>query len=86
MSLDTVQPTDANNRTIAGGSLTTYIDEGATYTYVGKAIPGSGNATGTAKTIWQIVRVTNATGIIQFASGTPFFDKEWDERTSYTYT
>lgn len=59
-------------------SITT-ID--GTYTYLGKATPGSA----TSASVWLIKRVTNATGDITHADGSSSYNKEWDERASYTY-
>ncbi len=89
MSLDTILPQDGNNRTIVeAGVLTTLIDDSTTsgYVYIGKAIPGSGDATGTAKAIWQIVKIDSSTGDKKFAEGSVLFNKVWDNRASYVYS
>lgn len=54
--------------------------------YIGYAAPG----TLTSATDWQIRKITvdgsgNITDI-KFADGTAGFDKEYDERTGYTYS
>lgn len=57
------------------------IDEGATYTYIGKALPG----TLTSASTWRIFRITNATGVLRHADGVSTFTKKWDDRATYTY-
>ena len=58
------------------------IDETSTpnTTYIGKALPG----TLTTEASWQIQKITDTE--ILFASGTSLFDKQWSQRTTYTYT
>lgn len=61
-------------------------DSGTNPIYVGKAAPG----TATSSLGWSIKKLTwdgndNPTAI-KWASGTESFDKEWDERTSYSYS
>lgn len=53
------------------------------YTYLGKAMPGTGDAA----SLWQIIRIEGlATGIkLRFADGSTKMDKTWDDRASYTY-
>jgi len=58
------------------------LDEGATYTYIGKADPGSS----TASALWQIQRMTNADNTILFANGNANFNNIWNNRGSLTYT
>lgn len=57
-------------------------DEGATYTYIAEAVPGS--ATGSA--VWRIKRLTNADNTIGWADGVSTFTKIYDNRASFTYT
>ena len=57
------------------------VDDTGTYTYLGNATPG----TATSEASWRIKRVTNATGVITHADGSSLFNKEWDERASYSY-
>lgn len=67
------QPTDQSIR----------VDEGATYTYVGYAIPGSDEASA----VWKIKRITNANSTILYADGDPFYDNIWNNRsTTITYS
>lgn len=42
----------------------------------------------TSAATWQIRKITTSSGIvsIKYASGTPAFDKTWDNRTSYSYS
>lgn len=61
---------------------TVRLDEDATYTYIGKAEPG----TETSSASWQIQRMTNADTTILFADGNSAFDKIWDNRASLTYS
>lgn len=67
--------------------LTLAIDYagGANPVYVGKAKPGT--AKGTAE--WQIMKFlysgSDVTDV-QWASGSPLFSFEWDERTTYSYS
>lgn len=57
-------------------------DEGATYTYIGEAAPG----TSEGAVLWRIKRLTNSNNTITWADGTSAFTKEWDERASYSYS
>ena len=89
MVLNVSQPIDANSRTITSASvLVTLIDDttDSSYVYIGKAIPGKADTTGKAESVWQISRVENSTGSTAFAEGSEFFDKVWNDRTSYTYS
>ena len=66
-----------------GGSYTTRLDEGATYTYVGKAVAGTDDA----DPLWQITRYPSAdfsVGI--FADGDSNFNNVWDDRESLSYS
>ena len=56
------------------------IDEQATYTYIGYALPGADVSEG----VWRIKRLTNADGTILFADGGTF-SKAWVDRESLTY-
>lgn len=60
----------------------TQVDEGATYTYIGKAVPG----TATSEAKWQIKRVTNASGVTLYADGDIKFDNVYDNRTTLSYS
>lgn len=63
-------------------NLTPRLDEGATYTYVGKAAIGSSDASA----VWQIIRYPSADfseGL--YADGDANFDNVWDDRESLTY-
>lgn len=57
-------------------------DEGATYTYVGKATPGTLDSA----SAWQIERVVNSTGATRFAQGTSSFRHVWDDRATFSYS
>jgi hypothetical protein len=53
--------------------------------YLGKAAPG----TATTATGWQIQKFTySGTNVtkIEWAGGSPNFDKVWDDRSSYSYS
>lgn len=66
---------------ISSPSLDLQVDDTGTYTYLGNATPG----TLTSASGWRIKRVVNATGVITHADGVSTFNKEWDERASYSY-
>lgn len=78
----TEEKQDAIISAIGGGGYTPRLDEGATYTYVGKAAPGSSDASA----VWQIIRYPSADfseGL--YADGDANFDNVWDDRESLTY-
>jgi len=58
------------------------VDEGATYTYIAEAAPGSL----TSDAVWRVKRLTNATTSLQWAGGDAGFDKIWDDRVSLIYS
>jgi len=62
-------------------SLITKIDDTTTSgtTYIGKAVPGSSESAA----VWQITKITDTE--ILFAKGDDLFDKQWSQRTTYTY-
>lgn len=72
--------------TVPGVSIeaerTLRIEEGATYTYIGKASVGASES----GAVWQIKRITNATGDTLFADGDALADNVWDSRASLSYT
>lgn len=55
-------------------------------TYIGKTTPGRGKD----EAYWQIQKITydssNFVTDVQWASGTPTFDKVWDNRATYDYS
>lgn len=57
-------------------------DIGATYSYLGVALPG----TATSSANWRIIRETNATGDTAFADGDSNFDNIWNNRNSLSYS
>jgi hypothetical protein len=63
-------------------SLIVEIDEAGTFTYISRALPG----TGTDAAGWQIQRITAATGSSRWADGNNKFDKIADDRATYTYS
>jgi len=65
----------------SNAEYTVKIDTGATYTYIGNAVPG----TATSASTWKIKRVTNATGNVDWADSVTTFTKKWDDRATYTY-
>ena len=86
MVLDTTQPIDRNSRTITTSRvLKQAFDNGANGpVYIGYAEPGALHS----ESKWQIVKLTYVTSMvtmIEFADGTEFFDKVWDDRASYTF-
>lgn len=68
---------------ITTGALDFVVDDSnATYLYVGEA--GAGAGLGELK--WRIQRITQAVPYIgRYADGSTEFDKEWDERATYSY-
>lgn len=67
---------------ISSASYALRYDEGATYTYIGNALPGSADASA----VWQIKRLTNADNTIIWADGDSDFDNVWNDRLSLTYS
>ncbi len=68
-----------------GGSASDYtilLDEQATYTYIGKALPG----TATSAASWKISRLENSSGSITWADAVSTLTKVWDNRATYTYS
>lgn len=63
-------------------SLTVRIDEGATHTYFGYALPGTAESGAT----WRISRLTNSSGTLVYADGNSNFDNVWSDRSSLTYS
>lgn len=57
------------------------VEVSGSYTYVGKARPG----TTAGQALWQIFRVTTASGTKKYAESSIEFDKTWSSRASYTY-
>jgi len=72
---------DLGTGTTEALALSVRLDEGATYTYIGNAAPGSS----TASAVWQIKRMTNADTTILFADGDSNFDNSWDDKASLIY-
>lgn len=64
------------------GSYNLKYDEGATYTYIGEASPG----TATSAALWRIKRLTNADNTIVWIDGNSSFDNVWDDRASGVYS
>jgi len=58
------------------------VDEGATYTYVGYAAPGTATSSGA----WRIERIVNETGASRMADGNGNFDNVWNNRESLSYS
>lgn len=69
-------------RTVAISAYKTKFADDGTYTYVGNAVPGSA----TSDAVWQIKRVNNTTGDIDWAGGALNFNQIWDNRTSLSYS
>lgn len=57
-------------------------DEGATYTYIGEALPGTLEAAST----WRIKRLTIADNTILWADGDSSFDNQWSGRAGLSYS
>jgi len=68
------------------GVFTIRVDDaGSGITYIGKADPGSSEASG----VWQISRIDESSPgqtIILFPDGQNSFDKIWDNRASLSYS
>lgn len=65
--------------------LATILETSGSYTYVGKAVPGT--VTSAAK--WQIMRIDESvtdTMTITWADGNKSFDNVWTNRASLNYT
>lgn len=73
---------DGNVLVTTKDALTLRMVEGATYTYIGKAAPGSS----TASAVWQVMRITNADTTILLADGNDNFDNVWDNYASLSYS
>jgi hypothetical protein len=58
----------------------------ATTQYIGHSLPGANTGSST----WRIQKLTfsgdGKPTKVQWANGDGLFDKEWDERLTYTYT
>ena len=67
---------------LISGALAIRLDEGATYTYIGEALPGVVNA----DAAWRVKRMTNADNTIVWADGDSSFDNVWDDRASLIYS
>lgn len=67
---------------VAEASLALRYDEGATYTYIGNANPG----TATSAASWRIKRLTNADNTILYADGNSNFDNIYDNRAALAYS
>lgn len=66
-------------------TLTTRVDEAsASVTYIGKAVPGTSEASAS----WQLQKLTISGTIttIAFADGDELFNNSWSNRASATYT
>lgn len=63
--------------------LSTRIDEGATYMYIGAALPGSAES----DAVWRICRYTlaNVSGMM-WADGSTDFNQVWNDRSSLVYS
>lgn len=74
--------TIATNTATAVADYTLRYDEGATYTYIGHAVP----ATATSAASWRIKRLTNSDNTTIYADGNANFDNVWDNRASLSYS
>jgi hypothetical protein len=76
--------TGSGYKNIKNVEETTLIDSDGDITYIGKALVGSG----TGSLVWQIKKILTSGTIttIGYANGTTSYDKEWDERASYSYS
>lgn len=69
-------------RTVTISAYKTRIADDGNYNYVGNAVPGSA----TSDAVWQIKRIDNTTGDIDWAGGALNFKWIWDNRTSLSYS
>ncbi|KKK66868.1 hypothetical protein LCGC14_2959750 [marine sediment metagenome] len=58
-----------------------FVDD-STYTYVGIANPG----TATSAASWQIKRVKNSNGDVDWAGGDTLFNNIWDDYSGLSYS
>ena len=72
---------EAIQEVATGSLLTLRTDEGATYMYIGEALPGSDPA----DDVWRLKRLTLANNFILWADGDTNFDNIWDNRAILTY-
>ena len=63
------------------GEITKNSGDG-TYTYLGRAVPG----TLTSTALWQIKRITDASGDVTWADGNSDYDNVWDNIASLSYS
>ena len=78
----TTEQGDEHIQHMLQGGLAFRMDEGATYTYIGEALPGALAAAAE----WRIKRLTNATNAIEWAGGNSDFVQVWDDRASLIYS
>ena len=71
-----------NELPVTNLQLTSRVVEGATYTYVGEALPG----TATSAALWRVQRITVANNTILFADGNAKFDNIWDNYATLSYS
>jgi len=76
------QLADGHNVTTMSRGLALRLDEGATYTYIGEAVPGTSEAAAS----WRIKRMTNADTTIVWAAGTAAFTQVWNNRAALVYS
>lgn len=72
----------AGNIGTSSAGLALRLDEGATYTYIGEAQPGTSDAAAS----WRIKRMTNADSTIVWADGNASFDNIWNNRAALAYS
>lgn len=75
-------PHDADGNPIQIVPLSIQVDNTGTYTYVGRADPGSA----TSAAVWQVSRTTNASGAVLWSNGDCQFNKIWDNRAGASYS
>ena len=75
---------DLNYRSLSGGGDTVIDEVSATVTYIAESQSPGDAASGATWRIKKIDRSVNPT-TIKWANGTSFFDKVYDDRTTYTY-
>jgi len=74
---------EVNNTPTVVNIYATLIDEVSdTVTYVGKAITG----TATSTSEWLISKISVSGDITTVAYASDSYDKEWDDRATYTYS
>lgn len=82
MFLNQSQPQDSSCHYVDHNIMNIQIADTGVYTYVGYANPGSA----TSAAVWKVIRITDATGVTEFADGNCNFDNVYDDRATLSYS